>query len=127
LNNRVLNTLLKSEERYGKENSYTLIEFLDDVKAGVWSELKTKKPIDIYRRNLQKNYILDLLASIKEAKENTNVLGVLFGTPEETMPIINTSDIGSYLVFHLQSLRQEILKVLPAVTDRETRDHLKYV
>jgi len=51
----------------------------------------------------------------------------MFGAPEEGMPIINTSDIGSYLVFHLQNLRQEILTTLPSVTDKETKDHLKYV
>jgi hypothetical protein len=127
LNNRVLNTLLKTEARFGKEGTYTLTEYLGDLKAGIWSELKTGKPIDIYRRNLQKNYVLDMLASVKEAKENGNVLGILFGVPEESMPIISTSDIGSYLVFHLESLRQEILKVLPMATDKETKDHLKYV
>ena len=127
MNARVLNTLLKAEERFGKEGTYTLIEFLDDLKEGIWSELKTKKPIDIYRRNLQKNYILNSLALIKETKENGNVLGILFGASEESMPIINTSDIGSYLVFHLQNLRQEILTMLPSVTDKETKDHLKYV
>ncbi|HEY0726171.1 MAG TPA: zinc-dependent metalloprotease, partial [Pyrinomonadaceae bacterium] len=55
LSARVLNTLVKAEERFGKEGTYTMIEYLDDLKAGIWSELKTKKPIDIYRRNLQKN------------------------------------------------------------------------
>ncbi|HEX6169342.1 MAG TPA: zinc-dependent metalloprotease, partial [Chitinophagaceae bacterium] len=127
LSDRVLNTLLKTEERFGKEGTYTLIEYLDDLKGGIWSELKTKKPIDIYRRNLQKNYVLNMLALIKEAKENSNILGIMFGVPEEMKPVINTSDIGSYLVFHLQNLRQEILATLPSVTDKETKDHLKYV
>ncbi|HET9434226.1 MAG TPA: zinc-dependent metalloprotease, partial [Chitinophagaceae bacterium] len=127
LSDRVLNTLLKAEERFGKEGTYTLIEYLDDLKGGIWSELKTKKQIDIYRRNLQKNYVLNMLALIKETKENSNVLGMMFGVPEEMKPIINTSDIGSYLVFHLQNLRQEILTILPSVTDKETKDHLKYV
>lgn len=127
LSDRVLNTLLKAEERFGKEGTYTLTEYLGDLKTGIWSELKTKKQIDIYRRNLQKNYILNVLALIKEAKENANVLGMLFGVPEEAKPIISTSDIGSYLVFHLQNLRQEIVAVLPSVTDKETKDHLIYV
>src|SRR5213075_1698925 len=60
LNNRVLNTLLKTEQRFGKEGTYTLIEYLNDLKAGIWSELKTGKPIDIYRRNLRKNYVLNM-------------------------------------------------------------------
>ena len=127
LSDRVLNTLLKAEERFGKEGTYTLIEYLDDLKAGIWIELKTRESIDIFRRNLQKNYVLDMLALIKETKENNNILGMMFGVPEEAKPVINTSDIGSYLVFHLQNLRQEILTMLPSVTDKETKDHLKYV
>jgi hypothetical protein len=127
LSDRVLNTLLMTEQRFGKEGTYTLNELLDDVKAGVWSELKTGKPIDIYRRNLQKNYVQNLLAAIKETKENTHIMGILFGMPEERLPITPVSDIGSYLGFHLQNLRNEILKTLPLVTDKETRDHLKYV
>ena len=127
LSDRVLNTLLKTEERFGKEGTYTLIEYLDDLKTGIWTEIKTKKSIDIYRRNLQKNYVLNMLALIKETKENSNILGMMFGVPEEAKPVINTSDIGSYLVFHLQNLRQEILTTFPSVTDKESKDHLKYI
>jgi hypothetical protein len=127
LNDRVLNTMLMTEQRFGKVGTYTLDEFLDDVKAGVWSELKTGKPIDIYRRNLQKNYVQDLMASIKETKENNHILGMLFGVPEENLPVIQTSDIGSYLGYHLDNLRKEILKAIPVTADKETRDHLQYV
>jgi hypothetical protein len=127
LNMRVFNTMLMTEQRFGKEGTYTLAEFLDDVKAGVWSELKTGKSIDIYRRGIQKNYIQGLMASLKEVKENANIMGIMFGAPEEMMPIIQTSDIGSYIGYHLNNLRQEILKTIPLTTDKETKDHLIYV
>jgi len=127
LSDRVMNTLLMTEQRFGKEGTYTLAEYLSDVKAGVWSELKTGKSIDIYRRNLQKNYIQNMLAAIKETKENSHIMGVLFGIPEENMPITPTSDIGSYLSFHLNNLRLEILKAIQLTTDKETKDHLVYV
>jgi hypothetical protein len=68
-----------------------------------------------------------MLALVKETKENNNILGMMFGVPEEAKPVINTSDIGSYLVFYLQNLRQEILTMLPSVTDKEAKDHLKYI
>src|SRR5207344_1217321 len=57
LSDRVFNTLLLMENRYGKNNVYTIVEYMNDIKAGVWTELKTKKPVDIYRRGLQKNYL----------------------------------------------------------------------
>ncbi len=76
LSDRVFNTLLMMENRYGKGNTYSIIEFMDDVKAGVWTELKNKKPINIYRRGLQKNYVSNVLASIKEAEEGAHYHGL---------------------------------------------------
>jgi len=127
LNDRVLISLLKMEDRFGKENCYTLVEYLDDLQTAIWSELKTGKPIDIFRRGIQKNYITDLFATMNEVEEGKNIVGILFGTPEENLPITATSDLGSYLGLHLQNLQQQILKAIPTVTDKDTKDHLKYI
>ena len=127
LSDRVLNTLLKAEDRYGKDSAYTLVEYLNDLKSGIWSELKTHKPIDIFRRNVQKNYINNLFASVKEAEEGKNLAAMFLGIPETEVPITVGSDIGSYLAFHLESLRAEILSAIPSFTDKESREHLKYV
>ena len=77
LSDRVFNTLLLMENRYGKGNTYSIVELMDDVKAGVWTELKNKKPIDIYRRGLQKNYVSNVLASIKEAEEGAHYMAIV--------------------------------------------------
>ncbi|MFL5739771.1 MAG: zinc-dependent metalloprotease [Flavisolibacter sp.] len=127
LNDRVLNSLQKEEDRFGKDSAYTLMEYLNDLRNGIWSELGTHQSIDIFRRNVQKNYINNLFASIKEAEEGKNFLAMLSGMPEEQFPITVGSDIGSYLALHLQNLRKEILKSLPLFTDKDSRDHLKYV
>ena len=127
LNDRVLNTLLKTEERFGKENCYTLVEYLDDLQAAIWSEVKTGKPIDIFRRGVQKNYIANLFAVMNEAEEGKNILGILFGTPEENLPITTNSDLSSYLGLHLQNLQQQLLKAIPTITDKDSKDHLKYI
>jgi hypothetical protein len=72
---------------------------MDDVKAGVWTELKNKKPIDIFRRGLQKNYVSNVLASIKEAEVGEHYMALLFGGPmaSEVLPVTISSDIGSFL------------------------------
>ena len=127
LNDRVLNTLLKMEDRFGKENCYTLVEYLGDLQTAIWSEVKTGKPIDIFRRGVQKNYIANLFAVMNEAEEGKNILGILFGTPEENLPITTNSDLSSYLGLHLQNLQQQILKAIPTATDKDTKDHLKYI
>jgi hypothetical protein len=106
-----------------------MVEYMDDVKNSVWSELKTKKPVTIYRRNLQKNYITSLFENIKEAEAGTHYMALLFGGPraEEELPVTVGSDIGSYLALHVKKLRTEILAVLPLIKDIETQDHLHYI
>jgi hypothetical protein len=127
LNDRVLNGLVKMEERYGKENSYTLVEYLDDLQTVIWCELKTGKPVDIFRRGVQKNYVANLFAVMNEAEEGKNIIGLLVGVPEEYLPITLHSDLASYLGLHLKNLREQILKAIPTVTDKDTKDHLQYV
>jgi hypothetical protein len=49
-------------EAYNAKDAYTADNFFKDLKKGVWSE--TGK-LDIYRRNLQKNYVNALIALIQ--------------------------------------------------------------
>ncbi|MBV4359258.1 zinc-dependent metalloprotease [Pinibacter aurantiacus] len=129
LSDRVLYTLLMHERRYGKDSCYTMIAFLNDLKSGIWSELKTKQPIDIYRRSIQKNYISNVFAAIKEAEAGSNLIALFMGgaAAQENTPVTMSSDVGSYLALHLEKLRSEILAAIPTATDKDTKDHLIYV
>ncbi|GHT86165.1 glutaminyl-tRNA synthetase [Bacteroidia bacterium] len=49
-------------EAYNAKDAYTADNFFKDLKKGVWSE--TSK-LDIYRRNLQKNYVNALISLIQ--------------------------------------------------------------
>ena len=41
--------------------AYTPLQFMIDVRTGIWSELdKPGAPVDIYRRNLQRAYLENL-------------------------------------------------------------------
>jgi len=100
---------------------------LNDLQTSIWSELKTGKSVDNFRRGVQKNYVANLFATMKEAEEGTNIMGILFGVPEENLPITTNSDLGSYVGFYLQNLRQDILKAIPSVTDKDTKEHYKYI
>ena len=48
-------------EALNGNNAYTLENFMNDVKNGIWSELRNGKKIDVYRRNLQRSYIQSCL------------------------------------------------------------------
>src|SRR5258706_2302180 len=56
LSNRTLSKLVDAEVTQSS-SAYKITEFLDDLKKGIWNELPGHKPIDAYRRNLQKSYI----------------------------------------------------------------------
>ncbi|WP_083488709.1 zinc-dependent metalloprotease [Pedobacter borealis] len=129
LSDRVFNTLNFMQQRFGKEKTYSMNEYLTDLKEGVWSELKTNKPIDMYRRDIQKGYVANILRSIKEAEAGTNAIGLLFGGPlaEEVAPLTTNSDIGSVLALHLKNLRKEILVAAESASDTDSKEHLLFV
>jgi len=55
--------MIEAEATLGVK-AYTVTEMLHDLRSGVFSELAVGKPIDIYRRNLQKAYINRLVELI---------------------------------------------------------------
>ena len=75
---RVLNYLLSTntvsrlavnEAMYG-DKAYRLIDYFNGIDAAIWTELKEEKPIDLYRRNLQRSYVEALISlSNKSGKE----------------------------------------------------------
>ena len=48
MSNRTLTKLVDAEASAGSK-AYGILEYMNDLKAGVWSELTTKKSIDVYR------------------------------------------------------------------------------
>jgi len=60
-------------EIYNGKAAYTVDDLFRDLKKSVWSELSSGKQIDIYRRNLQKSYVDDLIALITPASSNASI------------------------------------------------------
>ncbi|MBL0322010.1 MAG: zinc-dependent metalloprotease [Ignavibacteria bacterium] len=52
--------LLDQQARFGTE-AYSVDQLLDDVEKLVLSEISSKKPVDFYRRNLQRSYVQALI------------------------------------------------------------------
>jgi len=118
-----LNLMLQAANRFGEKNSYTVEELLTDLRKGIWKELPTHQPIDMYRRNLQKAYV-DLLIGIVKPPQQPPValspgLLIFFG------PGIRTTDLPSIVRMELATLREQIIAALPATTDRLSKYHLK--
>ena len=121
---RLVDKLITAEAEGGI--TYTATEFITDLKNIVWAEVATRKPIDVYRRNLQKDYIIRVErifnpVQTRSGSSAVSALAAAFGLPA---PINETGDAYSIFRATMRNLRAEIKAALPGITDRPTRYHL---
>lgn len=116
-----INKLLNAEASLG-DQAYTALDMLGDMKRSIFTELATKKPVDVYRRNLQKSYVERLGSLINPAP----VSGFSF-TFGNVTPSLDTkkSDALSFLKGHARELKSSIDAVAVTTTDKETKYHLQ--
>ncbi|MCO5237227.1 MAG: zinc-dependent metalloprotease [Chitinophagaceae bacterium] len=121
-----LSKLLSMEAELGK-GAYRAADMLNDLKKGIWSELPARKPVDIYRRNLQKAYV-EKVGQIVSPSYTAPPGGISFriGAPAAMMDT-RKSDILSLLKGNLRTLQTEIKAALSATNDEMTRYHLQDV
>lgn len=128
--NRLISTTtiskLLSMEAEQNSKAYRATDMLTDLKKGIWSELASKKPTDMYRRNLQKAYIERIRQIVNPP--NISFGGIFFsiGAPA-AMTDTKKSDIISVLKGNLREIRAEIKAAYPVITDKMTRYHLQDV
>ncbi len=96
----------------------------NDLKKGVFSELKSKRPIDSYRRRLQKSYV-DKLSSMINSGGTSNVFTISLGGPSAFSSVdISRSDIPSIARAQLVALKNELNTAIPVTTDKMSKIHL---
>ncbi|WP_298897411.1 zinc-dependent metalloprotease [uncultured Psychroserpens sp.] len=100
-------------------NAYSLTEMMRDLRNGVWSELRSGRRIDTYRRNLQRAHI-DRLAFLMTAP---NQSGRSF-SPYVKVTGVNTSqsDIRAVVRAELKSLQRSLRSARGA--DSMSRIHI---
>lgn len=102
-------------------NAYTIDELLTDLESGIWKELNTKAPVDIYRRTLQKLYAERLIRQLNTKDET----GILTNQDKQFFSLENIfTDVLPLLKDHLRGLLTRINGALPAYKDRMSRLHL---
>ena len=118
-----LNRMILSANRFGAANVYQFDELMEDAKKAVWSELAAKKPVDVYRRNLQKAHVEKLISLLNPSSQTLTISGISFSTGSDT----KNTDITSYSRGQLKALQAEINAALPTVTDKLTKYHYQDV
>ena len=110
-------------EALNGSNAYTLQEMMNDLKNGIWFELKNNRNIDVYRRNLQRTYI-NRLAYIMKNEQPTRQGS--FWSNYITPIKVDVSDIRSVTVGMLISLRKELSRSVKKYSDPNIKNHLTY-
>jgi len=114
-----INQVLANERQFPGQG-YPIEEYLAAIHKGVWSELKTGRVIDPYRRNIQKSYIASLqniLLSTKADQTETDAFSLIRADILQLQSEINAdlprvSDLMTR--YHLQDLQVRIKKTLEA-------------
>ena len=113
--------MIENEALNGNE-AYKLIDTTRDLRNGVWSELRSGKKIDTYRRNLQRAHIdrLEYLMTAENQSGRTN-------SPYVKSTAVNTSqsDIRAVVRAELVSLQSAIRSGLGRTGDSMSRIHLQ--
>ena len=116
LSTNTLNKLIAAEATAGI-TSYKIMDLFADLNNAIFTELKTDTPIDVYRRNLQKDYIERLLYMIKPvATAPGNGQGSISSS---------RSDVVSVVKGQLRNLGTAITQKVKLQTDPLSQYHLQ--
>ncbi len=113
--------LIEAEARIGDE-AYGLGEMLGDLRGSIWSELRSSRSIDVYRRNLQRGYLERMAWLMTEEPPPVPSFFASFATTVN----VSQSDIRPFVRGELQTLERDINRALArGGLDRATRLHLQ--
>ncbi|MCC7052457.1 MAG: zinc-dependent metalloprotease [Gemmatimonadaceae bacterium] len=100
---------------------YTLPSMLSDLRRGLWSEIYAGRPIDAYRRRLQRTYLEAMAAKINPPPPNP--LLAAFGAAGPSLRAL--ADFRGLLRAEMIDLSRELATAAPRAGDRATRAHLE--
>jgi hypothetical protein len=114
--------LIENEALNGQE-AYSLLEMMDDLREGVWSELRSGRAIDTYRRNLQKAHVerLEYLLTAESQRK----LPDFGGYRKSTAVTTSQSDIPSIARAELRRIQRSARSAAGRTGDAMTRYHLQ--
>ena len=99
---------------------YTLPTMLTELRRGLWSEIYAGKPIDAYRRRLQRSYLEAMAAKINPAP--TPALPPGFGFNQLSPRAV--ADFRGLLRAEMNDLSRELTSASARTSDRASRAHI---
>ena len=128
---RTLNRLLDfgriqrmtENEAINGKDAYTFLNMMRDLRNGIWSELRSGRKIDVYRRNLQRAYI-DRLNYLM-TNEQPTIPAQFRRFVRRTNVNVNQSDIRAVVRAELNTLKRSIRAGIGRAGDSMSRIHLQ--
>ena len=113
------------ETSMASKDNYSVDELITDLNNGIFSELKSKNSIDMYRRNIQKIYIDKMIDLLKpgNATVRSVPVGVTYGFNTRTVNLAET-DLPSIARGQLISLKNDLKMSSARMTDRMSKYHV---
>lgn len=112
-------TRMVENETLNGSDAYRLVSMMSDLRNSIWSELRTGKSIDTYRRNLQRAYVerLGELMTSKDIKP-TN-----WG--KRTAVTVKRSDVIPVVRGELKRIKRDAQRAANATTNTAKKYHLE--
>lgn len=114
--------LIENETLNGA-SAYTLRQMMYDLRAGIWTELRTGAKIDTYRRNLQRAHVERLDYLLNEAKDMRARNGYSYA--KTTTVTMNQSDITAMVRGELKRIQRDARNAAGATSNTVRKYHLQ--
>lgn len=112
------------EEEQDLVDVYKPEEYLDDIYQMIWKDLGRGFDPTIYERHVQKAYLTNLIALYRPEKAKKGLIGLMALLSNSLT--INT-DTRALAYSYLITLKKDIKKTIPRVSDRMVKAHLQYM
>ena len=118
--------LVEYEAFPGATNSYSLAEFLADLRSGIWSELSAGSVrVDAYRRGLQRIHLEAVAAKLTAAAPSTPRISGSAQTGQfYTSAARPSTDVKAMLRMEMRTLDSQLAAAQSKAADTATRAHV---
>lgn len=120
VNNDRLSRMIELDALPVVGDRYTLPTMLTELRRGLWSEIYAGKPIDAYRRRLQRVYLEAMAAKINPPAPNAALAAFGLAGPSTRA----LADFRGLLRAEMNDLSRELTAAMVRAGDRATRAHL---
>ncbi len=125
-----MNRMQYCVDRFGADKAYSALDMINDLQNELFSELKSNKAIDSYRRMLQKSYVDKLDNLINPSAISITIAGFPGGggggrANPYASGFNSRSDVYSIAKAQLVQLRSQVSAAAASASDRMSKIHLQ--